>query len=310
MNALQVTGLTKQFGSRHAINGIDFSVAEGEIHGFLGPNGAGKTTTIRCIMDFIRPTSGTILVFGDDSRTEGIAARRHIGYAPADSQFYANWTSQEHFAFLESSKGTSPLAKKLAKKFSLDTTVQSRHLSTGNKQKLALVLAMMHKPRLLILDEPTRGLDPILQEHIYEILTDYAAAGGTVFISSHNLAEVERICKRVTIIRDGQIATSQSLQDLRGAAVHSVSVRFATSVKPNLLKAVEAEIISQKPHSWHCKIRGNPQPILQLLSKLPVADLEITRASLEDIFMQFYQPAESTTTQSETTDADRETDHV
>lgn len=289
MDALTVTGLTKHFGSHAAVEGINFTVQSGEVHGFLGPNGAGKTTTIRCILDFIRPTSGSIQVFGHDTKIEGIAARAKIGYAPADMQMYAHWTGKEHISFIESIRGTSTNARALAKQFGLDLSQQARHLSTGNKQKLALIIALMSKPKLLILDEPTRGLDPILQEEIYDVLDAFTKDGGTVFISSHNLAEVEHICHRVTIIRSGKIVTSQTLADLRGATVHSVTVRFAKGIPKQTLAAIDADIISSTPKLWHLKVRGDINPILSVLANHPVTDVEITHASLEDVFMEFYQ---------------------
>ncbi len=288
--ALTITHLAKNYGRKPAVRDISLTVEPGEIHGFLGPNGAGKTTAIRCIMDFIRPDAGSITVFGHDTQSDGLAARRLIGYTPSDMQTYQHWTGQEHISFAEQVRGKTSNAHALANALDFDTSVKAKHLSTGNKQKLAVILALMHQPKLLIMDEPTRGLDPLLQETVYGLLHEYVKNGGTVFISSHILAEVERLCKRVTIIRDGITATSQSLKTLRGAAIHTIGVRFAKPVHPDMFSLPNCTIVNHSHNYtvWHLKVTGDLNPILHTISKHTVVDLLVNHASLEDVFMAYY----------------------
>lgn len=289
MPAVVVNKLTKTFGSKTALDGATFSVDEGMIFGFLGPNGAGKTTTIRCLMDFIRPTAGTVTIFGSDAQKYSVAVKGLVGYLAADDQLYGNWTGQDHINFIAKVRGSAGSATALAKRLGLATDQPVRHLSTGNKQKLGLVLAIMNQPKLLVLDEPTRGLDPLLQQEIYAILEEYKAAGGTVFISSHNLAEVDRICDNVAIIRDGTIVASEALSTIREMHIHLVTLSFAQGFNGSDFVREGVEIVAQTKKQLTLKVRGDINRLLPELAKHRYKDIEISHAALEDIFMDYYR---------------------
>ncbi len=289
MSAITISKLVKRYGSNPALRDVSLTVETGEIYGFLGPNGAGKTTTIRCMMDFIRPDGGSIKVFGKDAHTDTVAVKQFIGYLPADSQLYPKWTAKDHVEFINSVRGYSSSTAALMARLDLDPNKQLRHMSTGNKQKLGLIVALQGKPELLILDEPTKGLDPLLQHEMYAILKEYVAGGGTVFLSSHNLAEVERICTNVGIIRDGKIVASKSMEDIRAMKIHLVTALVAGTVKPDDLKVSGTEVITASNGQVVLKVRGDLNPLIAKLSAYDVRDLEITHAPLEDIFMEYYR---------------------
>jgi ABC-2 type transport system ATP-binding protein len=202
---IRVENLKKYFGPVRAVDGISLAVKKGEVFGFLGPNGAGKTTTIRLLMDFLRPDAGKIL----------IPKKESLGYLSGDVRLYANWTGREHIAFVEGLRGRCPYVNKLREKFVFDEHQKVKNLSLGNRQKLGLILALMHEPEVLILDEPTLGLDPLLQNAIYEILAERATKGSAIFMSSHNLYEVERVCDRVSILKEGKIVATETIPEER-----------------------------------------------------------------------------------------------
>jgi len=203
---IEIKNLKKHFGKVKAVDGIDISVERGEIFGFLGPNGAGKTTAIRCMMDFIRPTAGEIKILDKDAQADSEVLKSDISYLPGNVRLYDSWTGLDHVNFCESFGGKKSAARELAKQLDLDLKIKFHHLSSGNKQKLGIVLALMKEPKLLILDEPTLALDPLLQNITHHLLLESGEKGTTVFISSHNLSEVERICDRVGIIKAGKRA--------------------------------------------------------------------------------------------------------
>lgn len=216
MPTIEVKNLKKYFGEVKAVDGISFNVEAGEIFGFLGPNGAGKTTTIRCLMDFIRPTEGEIKILDKDLKTDGVAIKKEMAYLPATPQFYANWTGNDHIKFVKKMReDKETFADALVKKFDFNPNVKTKNLSTGNRQKLGLILALLSAPKVLILDEPTSGLDPILQNEIYLILEDLAKKGTTIFMSSHNLHEVGRICGKVAIIKEGKLIAEKGIADFK-----------------------------------------------------------------------------------------------
>lgn len=205
MNIIEVQGIKKYFGKIRALDGVSFQVQRGEIFGFLGPNGAGKTTLIRCLLDFLRPTSGEIKIL----------ERNLIGYLSGDVRLYDGWTGKDHIRFLESLRGQKSIAEKLITELNFNPQIKFKALSSGNKQKLGLILALMFKPELIIMDEPTLGLDPLLQNTIYELLIEAQKNGSTIFMSSHNLTEVEKLCHRVGIIKDGKLLTIESIGELK-----------------------------------------------------------------------------------------------
>lgn len=286
---LSLSNVTKTFGNSNAVDTISLKIKPGEIYGFLGPNGAGKTTTIRMIMDFIRPTSGTVKLFGKDN-AEGVSnALQRVGFLSADSTLYPNWTATQHIEFIEHVRGASAEARTLASQFGLKLNTKYRHLSSGNKQKLALVLALMNKPSLLVLDEPTRGHDPLLQQELYDILLDFKRGGGSVFMSSHNLSEVQKVCDSVGIIRSGKLVASETMNSLRKLNTHEVSVQFVGSIKVETFKAKNIEIKHSSTNHIVAHVHGDLNNFLAAVAKHTVSDIEITHVSLEDMFMRYYK---------------------
>jgi ABC-2 type transport system ATP-binding protein len=289
MKAIEIKGLKKYFGKVHAVDGVSFSVEKGETFGFLGPNGAGKTTTIRQMMDFIRPTEGAITLLGLDAHIDSVALKSRIGYLPGNVRLNGNWNGYDHIKFVEGIRGKSPKALEIAQKLDLDLSKKFRTLSSGNKQKLGIVLALMHEPELLIMDEPTVGLDPLLQNEIYNMLEDLKKKGTTIFISSHNLPEVERICSRVGIIKQGKMVTVETLKELAGKRLHRIEVRFADKVKKSEFDFDGVENIEEIPDGLIFSVGGDVNPVLAKLTKHKITDLSITHADLEEVFLKFYE---------------------
>jgi len=288
-NVIEIKNLKKYFGKTHAVDGVTFEVKEGETFGFLGPNGAGKTTTIRTIMDFIRPTEGSVSLFGLDSREHSVALKQKIGYLPGNIKLNNNWTGHEHVAFVEGIRGKNHKASEIARRLDLDLTKKFKSLSSGNKQKLGIVLALMHSPQLLIMDEPTVGLDPLLQNEIYDMLTELKKQGTTIFISSHNLPEVERICDRVGIIKKGRMVAVETLKELSGKRLHRVEVRFADKFTKKEFDFDGVENIEAMPDGLIFSVGGDLNPVLAKISKHKVTDLSISHADLEEVFLKFYK---------------------
>ncbi len=287
-HAISLHNVTKLYGNKRGISGVTLDVKAGEIYGFLGPNGAGKTTTIRCVMDFIRPQSGTIRIFGKDVRDKSVETRAMIGFLPSDAQLYPHWTGQNYLDYLSQMRGKNDMGA-LIKRLGLDTSVQFRHLSSGNKQKLALMVALYGSPRLIIMDEPTKGLDPLLQQEIYAILKEYKAGGGTVFLSSHNLPEVEKICDEVGVIKEGKIVASESMQSIRKMAIHIVTIAATKALLPSDFNLPNVEISHHSERHMVLRVRGELNSLLKAIGTYTVTDLEITHANLEDIFLEYYK---------------------
>lgn len=288
MYALEVKNLRKQFGKTVAVDDVSFKVEKGEIFGFLGPNGAGKTTTIRCIMDFIRPTSGKIFVMGKDAQGESVAVKRHVGYLSGTVRMFGKWTVKDHITFAQKLHRKPDIASELCQRLFLDSALQFHHLSSGNKQKLGIVLAFMFQPDVLVLDEPTNALDPLLQNEVYELLHDATKQGSTVFMSSHNLSEVDRTCTRVGIIRAGKMVATESIQSLKDKRMHIIHATFVKPVDPKTLRFDGAQIVQAHPDSVSLNVKGDLNGVVRALAKCDLRDLRIDHAPLEDIFMEFY----------------------
>ena len=291
-NVIVIKNLKKHFGKLHAVDGIDLEVKKGEIFGFLGPNGAGKSTTIRCLMGFNIPTSGEIKVFGRDALTDSVVIKKQIGYLPGNVKLYDNWTGWDHIKFFESVLGKSKNIQSLIERFDFNPNAKFRHLSSGNKQKLGLILALMNEPKLLIMDEPTVGLDPLLQSEIRKVLLEMRDRGTTIFISSHNLPEVESLCDRVAIIKQGRIVSIENIKTLGEKKLHKIEVHFNGKFNASEFRINGVEQIDEISSGLLITVTGDLNHILSLLAKYQVADLEITHASLEDVFMKFYERAE------------------
>jgi ABC-2 type transport system ATP-binding protein len=287
-----IKDLKKYFGKLHAVDGISFEVKKGETFGFLGPNGAGKSTTIRCLMGFNKPTDGSISVFGYDMSTNSTVAKQQIGYLPGNVKLYDNWTGWDHIRFFESVRGKSENVDSLIDRFDFNPNAKFRHLSSGNKQKLGLILALMNEPKLLVMDEPTVGLDPLLQYEIHKVLMEMHSHGTTILISSHNLPEVERLCDRVAIIKEGKIVAVESIKALGQKKIHKIEVRLGDKFELSEFEVNSVDKVELIADRLLITASGDLNPIMQKLAKHKILDLEIAHASLEDIFMKFYERSE------------------
>jgi len=290
--AIEFRRLAKDYGRVRALDGIDLTVERGEIFGFLGPNGAGKTTAIRCLLDLIRPTSGQALLLGFDSRRQSAEARRHVGYLPGEMKLYDTLTGGQTidlFASLRPGGVRSDHLQGLLSRLDLDVAKSVGSYSKGNRQKLGLVLAMMHQPDVLVLDEPTSGVDPLVQEEVARLLSEGAAAGQAVFFSSHVLPEVERMCHRVAIIREGRIVAVEEVAALKGRSLHIIEVTFAAPVPPDAFRLAGVREVQRNGSTVHIEVRDNLDAALKAIARYPVIDLRTEQPSLEEIFLAYYQ---------------------
>jgi ABC-2 type transport system ATP-binding protein len=291
-SAVVTRGLSKDYGSGHGLFDLDLDVAEGEVFGFLGPNGAGKTTTIRLLMGVIHASAGTASIFGLDCDRDSVAVKREVGYLPGDLPQFGGMRGSEVVAYLGGMRGTldQSRVKDLAERFQLDLGRRFREYSRGNKQKLGLVLAFMHNPRLLILDEPTGGLDPLNQQTFHQLVGEVKAAGTTVFLSSHMLSEVEETCSRVGIIRDGRLVSDMSMDRVHEMRFHEVVMEFGGDVPEAAVRTaagVEDVVVDGKRLT--CTVHGGFDPLLRAIRDSNVLDLMSREPSLESIFLTYYR---------------------
>ena len=293
--AISIRGLTKRYGPLTALNNLNLDVHRGEILGFLGLNGAGKTTTIRLLLDLLRPTAGQAFVFGHNCWTDGLAARARIGYLPGELGLYPDLTGLETLDFLAGLNGR-PVAKSrrqgLCDRLELprsDLRRRLREYSSGMKRKLGIIQAFQANPPLLILDEPTEGLDPLMQESFYGLLADVKRAGATVFMSSHVLSEVERVCDRIGLLRKGEMVLLSSVRESRRLAPRRVRVLFSEDVSAHPRLPPGHELIETTPRLWRLAATGPLGPLLALIEGLPVEDIEIEEARLEDVVLRYYR---------------------
>ena len=289
---VRLLGLTKDYGRHRALEGIELEVDDGEVFGYLGPNGAGKTTTLRVLLGFLRPTAGRAEVFGLDAWRESLRIRGRIGYLPGEPVLYDRLTGRETVAYFGAlrRRDDSRTAAELAERLDLDLDRQVRTLSKGNKQKVAIVLAFMSRPELLVLDEPTTGLDPLVQQEFNALLTEATARGGTVLLSSHVLAEVQRMADRVGIIREGRVVAVERLEDLRSKSVHRVEARLSGPVDPAMFAAVPGlSELSLEGGVLRCRTpESSLDALVKALARVSVTDLTITEADLEETFLTYY----------------------
>ena len=291
---IQAERLTKAYGVHRGISEVDLEVRSGEVFGFLGPNGAGKTTTIRILLDLIRPTSGSARVFGIVSSQDPVAIHARIGYLPGEFTLYDRLTGAETIEYFANLRGGFDRAHsgQLVERLGLDTSRRFREYSRGNKQKVGLICALQHRPELLILDEPTAGLDPLVQQTFNEILFEAKAEGRTVFLSSHIISEVERTCDRVAIIRDGRIVRIDSVESLRELAAHEVELRFAEPVDPAPYAAVAGvSNLAVEGRTIRMLVSGPVAPVVRLAAQAALVDFVSREPSLEEVFLAEYGTA-------------------
>jgi len=292
--AIELRGLHKAYGPVWALRGVDLEVARGAIFGFLGPNGAGKTTTIRCMLDLIRPQAGTIRVLGLDPQAEPEAVQARVGYLPGELSLEPNMRVETMLRYLAALRGNRlewRFVTELADRLRLDLDVHVKNLSKGNKQKVGVVQALMARPELLLLDEPTAGLDPLMQQEVYRLLHEAQADGATVFFSSHIISEVEGLASQVAIIRRGKIVETVDPQRLLHMTSRRVRVRFADAVDATpLMQVPGVSLLSPDDgKSITLQVEGPMGGLIKALADLPVADLHTERPSLEDLFLAYYK---------------------
>jgi ABC-2 type transport system ATP-binding protein len=291
VEAIETERLTKTYGRNPGIRDVDLVVNEGEVFGFLGPNGAGKTTTIRTLLNFLRPTSGRARVFGMDTRRESVAVRARVGNLPGEFALEDRMSGEKLLRFFARLRGVKDLgyAHELAERLGADLRRPMRRLSRGNKQKIGLVQAMFHRPPLLILDEPTGGLDPLVQEEFLDIVGEVRAEGRTVFFSSHVLSEVERVCDRVGIIRGGELVTVETTETLVNKAFRHMSLTFESPVDPRPFEALPGvrNLKADGPR-LSFTLYDNLDEVVKLAARHRLVNMDYERPSLEEIFLTYY----------------------
>ncbi|MDH3499291.1 MAG: ABC transporter ATP-binding protein [Acidimicrobiia bacterium] len=294
--AILTEGLTKHYGDFEALIDLDLRVEQGEVFGFLGPNGAGKTTMIRTILDLIRPTAGRAAILGMDTHTHAVELRRHVGYLPGDLAMYPNLTGRDTLQYFANLRGGVDWAfvESLAERLDADLTRKVADYSTGNRQKVGLIQAFMNRPQVLIMDEPSAGLDPLVQREFQEMMREVAAEGRTVFLSSHTLSEVQRAADRVAIIRHGRLVDVESVQDLRSKAIRRVELYFDAPAEPSTFKSIHGvrDLIVQNNHV-SMSFDGQMDVLLRAAAERNnIIDITTQEADLEEIFLTYYRDEE------------------
>jgi ABC-2 type transport system ATP-binding protein len=291
--AIRTERLTKHYGDVRALVDLDLEVRTGEIFGFLGPNGAGKTTMIRTILDELRPTAGRASILGMDSRTDSLAIRRRVGYVPGDLALYPKLTGRELLTFFANLRGGVDwsVVDGLAERLDADLSRHIRDLSSGNRQKVGLIQAFMNEPDLLIMDEPSSGLDPLIQREFQAMMREVAAEGRTVFLSSHTLSEVQRVADRVGIIRHGELVAVEAVADLRSKAMRRIEFEFAEPVAEEVFAAVDGvRDIVVEDHRVSLAYDGKIDALLTTVAgRYEVVDIATREADLEEIFLTYYE---------------------
>jgi beta-exotoxin I transport system ATP-binding protein len=290
--AVEASGLTKTYGSTQAVTDLSLQVEEGQIFGFLGPNGAGKTTTIRMLLSLQRPTAGRCAVLGLDPQRDDVEIHRRVGYLPGELELYPRMTGQQHIDWFARARRERDLthARELVERFDVTLDRPAKELSKGNRQKIGLVLAFMHRPELLILDEPTSGLDPLMQNEFERLVREVVTEGRTVFLSSHELDEVQRLADRVAIIRAGRLVTTDTVEHLRRSAPRKVEARFGRSVDRSLFEGIEGVTITAHDGARVAlQVSGEIGPVLKVIADHDPVDLVSRPADLDELFLDLYR---------------------
>jgi ABC-2 type transport system ATP-binding protein len=292
--AIDTSGLSKDYGKGRGLFDLNLQVQAGEVLGYLGPNGAGKTTTIRLLMGLIHPTAGSARIFGLDCQRQAVEVKRQVGYVPGELPQFGGLRGSEIVAYIAGLRGgvDEKLVVEISQRFSLDLGQRFREYSRGNKQKLAILLGFMHRPPLLILDEPTGGLDPLNQQEFYDMCRESKARGTTIFLSSHILSEVEHISDRVGIIRAGHLVRTARLDELHDIRFHQVEVEFAGAVPLEAIRGAHGvERVEAADHRVRFVVRGSFEPVMRALAGSQVVNLVTHEPSLEEVFLTFYRDA-------------------
>ncbi len=296
MNAIATDRLSLSYGKRTGIEGVDLQVPQGEIFGFLGPNGAGKTTTIRILLGLLKPSQGSAQIFDQDCWSQSAKIKQGIGYLPGDLRLYPWFTGRRALRIVSSVRGKdlSVQGQELLERFQLDGNVPVRKMSRGMRQKLGIVLALVHEPQLVILDEPTSGLDPLMCDELYCCLRELTSAGATVFFSSHTLSEVELLCNRVAIVRGGKIIADETMDALRKRVHRSVVLRYRDAeVAARIVMPEFLQLEQRSDNVCRCLLTGTTPQLIAWAAEQPLEDLSVSPPSLESLFRRFYEPLET-----------------
>jgi len=291
MNIIHVEKLTKQYGTRLAVDRISFDVPSGSLFGFLGPNGSGKTTTMRILLGLLKSTGGAATVFDRDPWRAGKSIKADLGYLPGDLRLYPWLTGEIAIDLFGKMRGRDlrEEGNRLLKSFDLDRKVRVRNMSRGMKQKLGIILALAHKPSLLILDEPSSSLDPLMQAALYDELRKRVANGATVFLSSHTLIEVETLCNRVVILREGRVVADSTIDSLRRRARRRITIVWKDGAQPTTAPGALMEITERRSCEWDGILTGPADDFIRWAASQPIADLSIQDPDLTTLFQEFYR---------------------
>ena len=297
MNVIETQKLTKYYGRSRGIENLDMTVEEGEIYGFIGPNGAGKSTTIRTLLGLIHPTGGSATVFGKDITAFGPQIRQDVGYLPSEVFYYDDMRAIDLLKYSASfyakdAKATEKRARELAERFDLDLKKKIDDLSYGNKKKVGIIQGLAHKPKLVILDEPTGGLDPLIQQEFFHLLKEQNAEGATVLFSSHILSEVQKLCDRVAIIKEGSIIRVDQIKTLLENATKRLTLELATLADESVFALEGVSDLAFTNHTASFLYRGRVNDLTGLLARLDLLDLQVEEPDLEEIFLHYYQKEE------------------
>ncbi|MBZ9686923.1 ABC transporter ATP-binding protein [Clostridium estertheticum] len=290
MNVIEIKQLTKDYGNKKGVFGLELSVKKGEVFGFLGPNGAGKTTTIRHLMGFIRPSTGECFINGMNCSTQSDIIQKSLGYLPGEIAFMDDMSGIQFIKFIAEMKGIKDFsrAEELINMFNLEPNGRIKKMSKGMKQKVGIVCAFMHNPDILILDEPTSGLDPLMQNKFLELILSEKAKGNTIFMSSHNFDEIERTCDRTAIIKEGYLVAVEDMKILSQAKRKSYIITFLTEEMASSFADEGFKVRESKGNQVTVSVMGNIMPLIRALNKYEVIQLDVKTQSLEELFMHYY----------------------
>lgn len=290
MSIIKIQNLTKYYGKAMGIENLNLEVDKGEIYGFIGPNGAGKSTTIRTLLSLIYPTSGSASIFGKDVVKHSKEIKKDIGYIPGEVNYYENMTVIELLKYSAAlyNINANDRIKELAEVFEVNLKRKIQDLSLGNKKKVSILQSLLHRPKLLILDEPTNGLDPLMQSRFFDVLREENENGTTIFFSSHILTEVQKLCRKVAIIRNGRIIKEEDIKTLRSRQLKKVQIDFANDVNGNVFSIDGVTELEKKNHTYNFLFSGKINNLLRSIVDKDIMNLLIEEPSLEEIFMHYY----------------------
>lgn len=290
MNVIEIKNLTKVYGKNRGIQDINISVKEGEIYGFIGPNGAGKSTTIKTLLNFIYPTSGEALIFGMDSVKESEKIKEYIGYVPSEVRYYDDVKVKDIIKYAQSfyPKSKKEYVDRICNELELDMNKKMGELSLGNKKKVAIAQSLINNPKLLILDEPTNGLDPLMQKKLFNILIEEKEKGNTVFLSSHNLVEVQNLCDRVCVIKEGKIVDIIEIEKSKTELKLKVTLS-SSDITDDIVLNLSDKILDKNGKLYTFIYSKNIDSLVKELANYKIDELLIEKENLEDAFLNYYE---------------------